>query len=139
MDLALSNLQRLICYKPQQLTKQFILIIIMFRPQFYGIQFTNCFTNCLLFCFLAFEAPPLGECRRGRRYFWILPDACVLLPYVPTHIKKGLVPHLSVGGRENKQSFMVLNILILYKKNSHSFKVPSISTKYPIFIHNICV
>ena len=31
-------------------------------------EFTNFFTNCLLFYFLAFEAPPLGECLRGRRY-----------------------------------------------------------------------
>ena len=50
--------------------------------------FTNCFTNCLLFCFLASEASPLGECRRGRRYFGILPDACGLQPCIRTHFLK---------------------------------------------------
>ena len=33
-------------------------------------------TSLFVVYFLASEAPPLGECRRGQRYFWILPDAC---------------------------------------------------------------
>ena len=66
-------------------------------------EFTNCFTNCLLFCVLASKAPPLGECRRGRGYFWILPDACGLRPCVRTHFKKGLCCTCPVvGWRINK-------------------------------------
>ena len=62
-------------------------------------EFTNCFSNCL---FPDLWSAPLGWCRRGQRYFWILPDACGLRLCVRTHFKKGLVPYLSGGGTENK-------------------------------------
>ena len=65
------------------------------------IQFTILPIVCC-FYFLASEAPPLGECRRGRRYFWILPDMCGLRPCVRTHFKKGLEPYLSGGGTEKR-------------------------------------
>ena len=59
-----------------------------------------CFTNCLLFYFLASEWPPLGVCRRGRRYFCILSDACGLR----THFLKKVLCRTCpvVGWRTNK-------------------------------------
>ena len=64
-----------------------------------------CSPHCLLLViyFLASEAPPLGECQWGRRYFGILPDACGLWPCIWTHFNKSLVPYLSGGGTENKK------------------------------------
>ena len=49
------------------------------------------------------EAPPKGECRRGRRYFWLaLPDACGLRPCNWTHLKNGLVPYSCVAWTYDK-------------------------------------
>ena len=46
--------------------------------------------SCQLFVvyFLASEVPPLGECRQGWRYFWILPDASGLRPCVGPTLKR---------------------------------------------------
>ena len=45
---------------------------------------------------------PFQGCRRGRRYFWILPDTCGLQPCVRTHFRKGSGLYLSGSGTENK-------------------------------------
>ena len=47
--------------------------------------------NCCLFPGL--WGAPFGGCRRDRRYFWILPDACGLRPSVWTHFLKRALCH----------------------------------------------
>ena len=57
----------------------------------------------MLFLFLASEATPLRECRRGWRYFWILPDVCGCGFTSGPTLKKALCYIcLVVGRRTNK-------------------------------------
>ena len=54
----------------------------------YRASSISLFYQLFVVCFLASGAPSFGGCRRGQRYFWILPDACELRPRVRIHFKK---------------------------------------------------
>ena len=78
--------------------------------------------------FLASEVAPLGECRQGRRYFWILPDVCGLRPCAQSHFKTALCGTCPVvGWRTNK-------VLAILTNNIHPLTHPCTINPFSLYV-----
>ena len=89
--------------------------------------------------FLAFEASPLRECRRGWRYFWILPDTCGLQPSVRTHFQKALCRTFPVVGRRTNKVIWYKVFLSNREQFGHSYLLSSIPMVISKGIRNFMV